>query len=149
VSRSFALSLACLLSLGSLSTGCDKKKSEEPTRGDTDAGAEGVVVEEPGVEPGEAEGAAESPVDPIGNDELEYEGSVEVVAGDVPCATDADCVPTECCHPSSCGAVATKQDCSATMCTLECRSGTMDCFGGCLCGEDKKCAAKIWTASPT
>ncbi|MFV8752606.1 hypothetical protein ACNOYE_18825 [Nannocystaceae bacterium ST9] len=146
MSRSIAL-----LALASLLTGfgCEKKKpTEEPTQGDADAGApEGgdVVVEQPGDEP-----SAEGSVDPVENKgDLEYEGTVDVVAGDVPCNTDADCVPQECCHPSTCGAPSTKPDCSATMCTLECKSGTMDCFGGCLCGEDKKCAAKIWTASAT
>lgn len=140
-SLALALSLACLVGLA-----CDKKKTEEPTRGDTDASADGVVVEEPGAEPSEP--ADDGAVDPIDHGELEYEGSVEVVAGTIPCTTDADCVPAECCHPTSCVAAASKQDCSATMCTMECRSGTMDCFGGCLCGEDKMCAAKIWTASP-
>lgn len=149
MSRSLAplcLSLACLLGLGA----CDKKKSpsEEPSRGDTDNGAsaDGVVVEDPGTDPAEAGG--EGSVDPISKDDLEYEGSVEVVAGgSIPCTTDADCVPAECCHPTSCVAAASKPDCSATMCTMECKSGTMDCFGGCLCGEDKMCAAKIWTAT--
>jgi len=142
VSRSLALlGLSLLLGLG---LGCDKKKgpSEEPT---SDGGAgEGVVVEEPGDEP------AEGSVDPVSDkDELKYEGTVEVVAGSVPCNTDADCVPQECCHPTTCGAPSTKPDCSATMCTLECKSGTLDCFGGCACGEDKLCAATIWTASPS
>ena len=104
----------------------------------------GVVVEEPGEDP---EAPADG-VDPIADKgELEYEGTVEVVAGTVPCTTDADCVPAECCHPSTCVNPSSKQDSSATMCTLECKSGTMDCFGGCLCGEDKMCAAKIWTAT--
>jgi hypothetical protein len=145
VSRSLAI--ACLLGLLATGFACDKKKgpSEEPTQGDADgnASAEGVVVEEPGTEPAEGGGA----VEPIDRDELEYEGTVEVVAGTVPCTTDADCVPAECCHPTTCVAAASKVDCSATMCTMECKSGTMDCFGGCLCGEDKMCAAKIWTAT--
>ncbi len=134
------LALAC-----SFGAACDKKKSpsEEPTQGDADA-ADGVVVEQPGDEP--ADGA----IDPVADKgELEYEGTVELVAGDVPCTTDADCVPAECCHPTTCVAASAKQDCSSTMCTMDCKSGTMDCFGGCLCGEDKKCAANIWTASPS
>jgi hypothetical protein len=144
VSRSIALlALAGVLAL----VGCDKKKnpSEEPTTGSEPVSEGGVVVEEPGADP---ETPADG-VDPVADKgDLEYEGTVEVVAGGtVPCTTDADCVPQECCHPSTCGAPSSKPDCSATMCTLECKSGTMDCFGGCLCGEDKKCAAKIWTAT--
>jgi hypothetical protein len=144
VSRSIALiALAGVLAL----VGCDKKKNDsaEPTSsGEAAEGGGEVVVEEPGSDP---ETPAEGAVEPIDHDELQYEGTVEVVAGTVPCNTDADCVPAECCHPTTCVAPGSKQDCSATMCTMECKSGTMDCFGGCLCGEDKKCAAKIWTAT--
>lgn len=144
--RSLALGLVGVLALGFGLFACEKKKAtEEPTQGDADGaaepGGEGVVVEDPGKEPADGE------VDPVADKgELSYEGTVEIVGGDVPCQTDADCVPQQCCHATTCGAPSTKPDCSQTMCTLECASGTMDCFGGCLCGEDKKCAAKIWVA---
>jgi hypothetical protein len=145
--RSLALGLVGVLALGCLGA-CEKKKAtEEPTQGDADGAAEpggdGPLVEDPGKEPADGE------VDPVSENkgELSYEGTVEIVAGDVPCQTDADCVPQQCCHATTCGAPSTKPDCSQTMCTLECASGTMDCFGGCLCGEDKKCAAKIWVTN--
>lgn len=146
MSRALALALA-LAGLVGLSA-CEKqKKTEEPTQGDADGSADpsggDVVVEQPGEEP--ADGGSSVPGADGG--ELSYEGTLEVVASDVPCNTDADCVPQQCCHATTCGAPATKQDCSSTMCTLDCQSGTMDCFGGCLCGEDKKCAAKIWVAT--
>lgn len=30
---------------------------------------------------------------------------------------------------------------------MDCKAGTMDCFGGCLC-RDGRCFAEIWTGSP-
>lgn len=48
------------------------------------------------------------------------------------CETDADCFPSECCHPDSC--VNVEPDCERVMCTEECRGGTMDCgCGSCAC----------------
>ncbi|HEU4537662.1 MAG TPA: hypothetical protein VFS00_26260 [Polyangiaceae bacterium] len=59
------------------------------------------------------------------------------------CATDADCVPAECCHASTCGSAAKKPDCSDTMCTRECRPGTFDCGGGgCAC-RNGRCQAEL------
>jgi hypothetical protein len=58
------------------------------------------------------------------------------------CKTDADCVPAQCCHPTSCALKSAAPDCSKTMCTKECRGGTMDCGGGCLC-QQGKCNAKL------
>jgi len=60
-----------------------------------------------------------------------------------PCATDADCVPATCCHPKTCVAKAQAPSCAGTMCTLDCRIGTMDCGGGnCVC-KDGACAAEL------
>jgi hypothetical protein len=47
------------------------------------------------------------------------------------CTTDADCVPAQCCHPSSCTAVAFKTPCNL-MCTASCE-GPIDCGAG-SCG---------------
>ena len=65
-----------------------------------------------------------------------------IVVGNDPCKTDADCVPSGCCHPAACGAKASAPDCSAVMCTQECRPATLDCGGSCLCVEGK-CAARL------
>lgn len=145
-SIALSLSLACVLGLLG---GCNKEKgpSEEPTPSDADSNASGggeVVVEQPGEEPAGEDGSVNPAADA---GELQYEGTVEAVVSDVACELDEDCVPQGCCHPTSCGAPSGRPDCSGTMCTMECRSGTMDCFGGCACGPDKKCVATIWTAS--
>lgn len=42
-----------------------------------------------------------------------------------------ECVPDQCCHPLGCVLVQWEPDCSDTVCTQECRSGTFDCG----CGE--------------
>ncbi len=59
------------------------------------------------------------------------------------CETDADCVPDDCCHPSSCVNVNYKPDCSATLCSAVCQPDTLDCGqGSCLC-INNKCGADI------
>jgi hypothetical protein len=58
------------------------------------------------------------------------------------CKTDADCVPAQCCHATSCVAKGAAPDCKATMCTKECRGGTLDCGGGCFC-QQGKCNARL------
>ena len=58
------------------------------------------------------------------------------------CDTDADCVPAACCHASACVAQANAPSCGDVMCTQECRYGTLDCGGGCLCHEGH-CAARL------
>jgi putative hemolysin len=58
------------------------------------------------------------------------------------CTTDSDCVPAECCHPTTCINVASKGVCNM-MCTMECRPGTLDCGqGSCRCASGK-CEALI------
>ncbi|MEA1924290.1 MAG: hypothetical protein U9M95_00315 [Candidatus Altiarchaeota archaeon] len=56
------------------------------------------------------------------------------------CSVDADCVPGQCCHPTSCVLKENAPGCSGIGCTMECASGTMDCgCGHCACinGECK------------
>lgn len=65
-----------------------------------------------------------------------------LVVGTDACETDADCVPAECCHPGACVAAANAPSCDDMMCTQECRYGTLDCGGSCLC-HDGHCAARL------
>ncbi len=65
-----------------------------------------------------------------------------VVVGDDPCQTDADCFPAECCHASMCVSGDNTPMCENIACTMECRPGTIDCGGGCLCVEGR-CAARL------
>ena len=54
------------------------------------------------------------------------------------CSTDADCVPTGCCHPDACVPAGQAPDCRDIYCTMECQSGTLDCGAGkCICNEGK------------
>ncbi len=56
------------------------------------------------------------------------------------CVNDADCVPAQCCHPTSCVHVSEAPDCDDVMCTMECAPDTMDCGqGSCVC-QDGECA---------
>lgn len=74
-------------------------------------------------------------------------GAPSVVVGEVPCATDTDCVPAECCHAAECTGRANAPACTDVMCTMECRAGTMDCGGGCIC-QDGLCAARLGGDEP-
>ena len=65
-----------------------------------------------------------------------------VVLSDDACETDADCVPAECCHAAACVAATRAPACGDVMCTTDCRFGTLDCGGGCLCFEGR-CAARL------
>lgn len=40
------------------------------------------------------------------------------------------CVPDKCCHASGCVLEQNAPDCSNSICTMECREGTMDCDAG-------------------
>lgn len=64
-----------------------------------------------------------------------------VVSNDA-CTTDADCVPAACCHAAACVARANAPACGEAMCTQDCRFGTLDCGGSCLCQEGR-CAARL------
>jgi len=129
-----------LLSLGVLlgaPLGCEKDRPAAAQPGPT------VIVEDPGQDRGQTP-ASETGGDQPAPGEPVY-GSFDVLVTDVPCQSDADCVKDSCCHATSCVAVADAPDCSAAVCTLECRGGTMDCNGGCVCQEGR-CAARRWTA---
>lgn len=61
------------------------------------------------------------------------------------CVTDADCVPAQCCHATSCTNKEFAPDCTGVACTLECRIGTLDCGGDCYC-MNNRCAARLIAA---
>lgn len=69
-------------------------------------------------------------------------GGDDLVIGEDACETDADCVPAGCCHAAACVGTANAPDCTDMMCTQECRYGTLDCGGRCLCHEGR-CAARL------
>jgi hypothetical protein len=96
-----------------------------------------VVVESPGAQP--------EPSKPDEPEEEAAPGRTQIVATDVPCQQDSDCVRATCCHATTCVAASARPDCSATACTADCRAGTMDCNGGCLC-QAGTCATKLWWA---
>jgi len=52
------------------------------------------------------------------------------------------CVPASCCHASSCVLESSAPNCSMTMCTQECRGGTMDCGVGNCAFVDGNCEVK-------
>jgi len=56
------------------------------------------------------------------------------------CRTDADCVPTECCHPSACENKRFKEPCNV-MCTMVCE-GPIDCGAGSCACVGGRCAVK-------
>ncbi|PRQ06783.1 hypothetical protein [Enhygromyxa salina] len=59
------------------------------------------------------------------------------------CSADVDCVPAQCCHPTTCVPASEAPDCSDIACTEECQGGTMDCGQGhCGC-QDGACVAVI------
>lgn len=116
--RAFALSIVVVGAF----IGC---ASGDPASPKTPA----VVVPSASAEPVAARPSVEKPVDPP--------------AKTGACASDADCVPAECCHPKTCVPAAQKVDCGALMCTRECRGGTFDCGGGgCLC-QAGQCVADL------
>ena len=114
-----------------------------------------VRIEEPGTgaggEPGVEPGAGDEPVtsEPGGGATGPTVGGGEpagepgsLVVGDDPCESDADCVPAQCCHATACVSKDNAPNCTDMMCTEECRYGTLDCGGECLCHEGK-CAARL------
>jgi len=59
------------------------------------------------------------------------------------CSADTDCVPAECCHPTSCVNKDYKANCDGIACTLNCEPNTLNCGQGeCKC-VDNKCKAVI------
>ncbi len=65
-----------------------------------------------------------------------------MVLSDDACESDADCGPAECCHAAACVAAARGPACGDALCTTDCRYGTIDCGGACLCFEGR-CAARL------
>lgn len=136
MSRTLAL-LVLVALLGS----CEKDRPAASSPGPT------VIVEQPGETPavGTEAGDPTTGEPTTGDGDQPEFGSFEVVTTDVPCTADADCVKDDCCHATSCVAIADAPDCSAAVCTLECRAKTMDCNGGCIC-QSGVCAARLWSA---
>ena len=100
----------------------------------------------PGGDPPADTGAVKEPGGP-----MEGWPPMRVVATDIACTSDADCVPAGCCHADTCVAASDAPECKDVMCTADCRAGTLDCGGGCLCQEGR-CAARIavsFEAGPT
>jgi hypothetical protein len=118
-------------------SGCEKDRPAAEQPGPT------VIVEQPGATPASETGEAPAPDESPPSDP-EF-GTIDVFVTDVACQSDAECVKDSCCHATSCVAVADAPDCSAAVCTLECRAGTMDCNGGCVC-QAGRCAARRWSA---
>ncbi|MBN2459232.1 hypothetical protein JXB28_03015 [Candidatus Woesearchaeota archaeon] len=58
------------------------------------------------------------------------------------CTTDSDCIPAQCCHPTTCKPGKEQPECAAVLCDMSCQPGTMDCGGKCVCQEGK-CVAQL------
>jgi len=58
------------------------------------------------------------------------------------CNIDDDCVPEQCCHPTTCIPKEKKGVCNLA-CTMECRPGTMDCGGGSCSCDNGKCQVEV------
>ena len=63
------------------------------------------------------------------------------------CTTDDDCVPAECCHPTSCINKANKGVCTL-LCTMSCE-GPIDCGAGSCGCVNGKCSVVASGASLT
>ena len=55
------------------------------------------------------------------------------------CSVDADCVPAQCCHPTSAVNKENAPDCSGTLCTMSCE-GSLDCGAGEIKCVSNRCA---------
>jgi hypothetical protein len=62
------------------------------------------------------------------------------------CTVAADCVPAQCCHPTSCVNVAAKPVCDAAICTMSC-DGPLDCGAGSCGCTNGRCS--VVQAQPT
>ena len=62
------------------------------------------------------------------------------------CTTDADCVPAQCCHLTSCISQAAKPVCTDIMCTMSCE-GSLDCGAGSCGCTNGRCSVIL--ARPT
>ncbi|MEI6732224.1 MAG: hypothetical protein WCK90_06125 [archaeon] len=65
------------------------------------------------------------------------------------CLSDADCMPSPCCHPTSCVPKYRAHDCRGVFCSDVCEAGTLDCGqGSCLC-VNNACKTIINSKTPT
>jgi hypothetical protein len=62
------------------------------------------------------------------------------------CTTIADCVPAQCCHPTSCVRQAAKPVCDTAICTMSC-DGPLDCGAGSCGCTNGRCS--VIAAQPT
>ena len=60
------------------------------------------------------------------------------------CKTDADCVPAQCCHATKCVPKSAAPDCEGVFCSQECRPGSIDCGGRCICVKGRCKAFKAF-----
>lgn len=109
-----------------LAQACAPREAEPTPSGGETSGSESAGEGGEGAEAGTGSGTSEP----------------DLVVGEDACTTDADCVPADCCHAAACVAVANAPSCGDAMCTMDCRFGTIDCGGGCLCHEGR-CAARL------
>jgi len=59
------------------------------------------------------------------------------------CTTADDCVPASCCHPSSSVNKEHMPNCTAILCTMECRPNTLDCGQGRIDCVNNRCEVLI------
>ena len=134
------------VALASVATLAACDKPPEPSETPASSSGVEVIIETPGQEP---EAPPEEPT-PLPEDEGNQPppggGGTELNLTTIACKSDADCVKDSCCHATSCVAAANAPSCDQTMCTMDCRAGTMDCYGGCSCREGV-CAAEIWAGA--
>ena len=64
------------------------------------------------------------------------------------CHSDADCVPAQCCHPSTCVASSEAPTCADTRCTRDCRGGSFECGAGACACKAGVCAVDWRTPPP-
>jgi len=60
------------------------------------------------------------------------------------CDQDSDCVPAQCCHAGDCIIKEKRADCSRTLCSEDCRPGTLDCGGSCACVSNRCTGKKFY-----
>ncbi len=65
------------------------------------------------------------------------------VSEELRCQTDADCVPAQCCHPTSAVNKDFAPDCAGILCSQNCEPNTLDCGQGEIKCQAGKCKAII------
>lgn len=129
-----ALFIFCFALFGTVALACGSEREDiEFTVTEPGSGNE-VETEQETTEPSEVEEPTTGGI------------QTRQVAGQGACETDADCVPSECCHAPTCVDAASGPDCTDMMCTADFQFGTLD-GGGCVC-VDGQCAANV-SVEPT